>query len=539
MPIFWFKVQDLAVLILLMAGLLIVRHWQAPWLLPAVELRTWQLCLAGGLLVLLLWWGCYAFMGNYPLSRDEHMVIFDMAVFAKGHLAEPVAAQWRSFAYQLVPAFLLNSDNPSGFVSGYLPVNAMLRLGFSYIADPALMNPLLACIGGLALFDIARKLFGEDHRAILVTLILYVLNAQMLVNAMTAYSMTGHMALNLVWLAAFLRGRFWGHAIAITVGFLAVGLHQLVFHPLFAAPFLLWRLCQGHWRLVLVYALAYAAIGLFWIAYPLMASLQTGVSTVGGGKEDDFFRDRVWPLIVNREPMTLPYMALNLLRFVAWQHLALLPLLCAAIPLARRWQSIVAPMLGGLVLAILLFTIVLPFQGHGWGYRYLHPYLGSFALLGGFGYQALAKRGEDNPDGMIWVMTLLTLIALPWLVARTYDFVAPQVAFEQLLKRQKARFALIDSDDITSKDHVWAANAIDHVRNLPDLTNRPLRFSSRYMSREQLTALCAQDKVVVVRRSDMHRVGMGLNLGEQSPRFEKLIDLVRRDYPSCFRQTLP
>ena len=85
-------------------------------------------------------------------------------------------------------------------------MNALLRLGFSKLANPGVVQPALALAGGAALLDIARRTFGTGHRAGWVVLLVYLLSAQMLVNAMTPFSVTAHMALNLIWLAAFLRG---------------------------------------------------------------------------------------------------------------------------------------------------------------------------------------------------------------------------------------------------------------------------------------------------------------------------------------------
>lgn len=536
-PLYQFKTQDQAVLVGLVALLLVTDRWAPRWLLPVKQPAFWQVALAGTGLALALWWACYALLGNYPISRDEHMVLYDMAVFAHGHLAEPVAPQWRAFAVDLVPAFLLNPDRPIGFASAYLPGNAAMRLLFSYVADPALMNPLLALCGGLALFDIARRLFGADGRAIWVVLLVYALSTQMAVNAMTAYAMTGHMALNLIWLAAFLRGGRWGHAAAIAVGFVATGLHQIAFHPLFIAPFLLWRLREGHWRLVLVYGAAYGAILAWWVAYPMLVSLQTGVGTHAGGSQESFFADRVWPLLIERHPITMSLMTLNLMRFAAWQNLALLPLLVAAAPLALRTRSIVAPLFWGIVGVILFLAFILPFQGHGWGYRYLHGYLGSFALLAGFGYQRLAAEKGRAVDGMVLLLSLATLLgSMPHLLSRAQAFVAPHRALEGLLERQRGDFILLDThDEYRMTDGAWGPNAIDQVRNLPDLSNRPLRFSSRTMSRKSLAELCRRGTVTLVTRADMQRVGFALNYPLDSPRFDAMVAKVRRDAPGCLR----
>lgn len=537
LPLHLFKTQDQAVLAGLVAALLLSDRWAPHWRLPARPPSFRLVALAGAGLALALWWGCHALLGNYPVSRDEHMVLFDMAVFAHGHLAEPVAQPWRAFALDLVPAFLLNPDRPIGFVSAYLPGNAAMRLLFSRVADPALMNPLLAACGGLALLDIARRLFGADSRAIWVVLLVYALSAQMAVNAMTGYAMTGHMALNLLWLAAFLRGGRPGHAAAIAIGLLATGLHQIVFHPLFVAPFLLWRLREGHWRLVLLYGAAYGAILAWWMAYPMLVSLQTGVGTHAGGSQESFFADRVWPLLVQRDPLTIPLMTLNLLRFVAWQNLALLPLLAAAAPLALRRRSIVAPLFWGIAGAILFFTLILPYQGHGWGYRYLHGYLGNFALLAGFGYQRLAADRGRAVDGMVLLLSTLTAFAsMPYLLGRAQAFVAPHAAMERLLERQRGDFILLDTqDEQGTTDGAWGQAVADQVRNLPDLSNRPLRISSRTLPPALLAELCRRGAVTLVTRADMHRTGFALNYPQASPRFDNLVAQTRSAHPGCLR----
>lgn len=79
--------------------------------------------------------------------------------------------------------------------------------------------------------------------------------------------MTAHLTLNLIWLWLFLRDDKIGHGAAICVGFLASGLHQLIFHPLFVAPFIVRLWASGRRPLALTYVVSYAAICLFWISY--------------------------------------------------------------------------------------------------------------------------------------------------------------------------------------------------------------------------------------------------------------------------------
>lgn len=524
--LFQLKDQDLPVIAgagLLLAALSVT----GPRLAAPAMRSTWCGVIAGfGLLAAFLWAATYALMSDFGVSYDEVMVGFDMQIYAAGVLAEPLAPEWRASAVNLVPAFLLNQDAPAAVVSAYLPMNAILRLGFARLADPALMNPVLFAVGGSALYDIARRQFGGDGGAILVALLLYAFSMQALTAAMTPYAMTAHLALNMVWLAAFLRGGRW-HVLAIAVGAVATGLHQLVFHPLFAAPFLLQRLLRGEWRLALFYAVAYAAIVAGWIAFPVLAAGITGTTTVAGGSHAEFFRDRLLPLLLERNPATIPLMMLNMLRFFAWQHLALLPLLLAALPLLNERGHLARPLFLGVALGILMPALLLPYQGHGWGYRYLHGYIGSFALLGALGFARLREIELRRAWGMVGLCTLTTLAAIGWLTWRIDAFVAPHVKLERHLAQIDADMVIIETEPVfKTLDGRWAANAIDLVRNVPDMSNRPLRLSSQNMTGEMAVALCARGSIALVDRNEQKAIGFSLNQPDTSRHFAMLTERI-------------
>ena len=527
--------QDLPVLILLCVSVLVTAFWAPKWRLPEKLPPRWALLSFGIAMAALVAWGAYAIFDNYPVARDETMVLFDMAVYGTGRLAIPLDPFWQPYARALCPDFLLNPDMPTGLVSGYLPVNALLRLAFSKLANPVWYNPLLALAGGAALFDIARRTFGRDSRAVWAALLVYGLSAQMLVTAMTPFSMTGHMALNLIWLAAFLRGGRAGAAIAVLTGFLAVGFHQLVFHPVFVAPFLLWRLRQGQWRLVLLYAAAYAAIILWWAYYPVLAAAQTATAT-GHAPEGVFITDRLLPLLLKRTPGTIGLMVLNLLRFFAWQNLVLVPLLVVAVPVAIRERGLAGALLLGVVIWLAFLTFILPYQGLGWGFRYLSGYLGSFALLAGFGYHALEQRLGACADGMVVVLSGLTaIVVIPWLLVSTHRFAEPYLALERLVAAQRTPFVLIDTELTTAFDGGWATHPLDQVRNLPDLSNQPIRLSGNHVNADMVVALCRKGPVTLITRADMHRVGFETNVPDASPWFEKLVRTAGQKAPGCVR----
>jgi hypothetical protein len=227
-------------------------------------------------------------------------------------------------------------------------------------------------------------------------------------------------------------------------------------------------------------------------------------------------------------------MVLNLMRFLAWQNLALLPLLVAAVPVAMRGRSLAGALLLGIVLWLVIVMILLPYQGLGWGFRYLSPYLGSFALLAGFGYRELARRLGAQADGLALSLSAITaLVAIPALLVTTHAFARPYLSLEKLVARQDTPFVVIDTAVSNPADGGWAVHPLDQVRNLPDLHNRPLRFSGNRVNAELIGRLCDMGPVTMITRNDMHRVGFGLNVPEQSPRFELLDQTVGRMKPGC------
>lgn len=529
----YFLHQDAPAAIAMIGLFVLAMRWVPAWrLLQAVPSALLVLAIAL-LLALTLWWGTYAVMRDYPLTRDELMVGFDGAIFAAGALALPLPALWSGYALALVPDFLLDVPGHALLVSNYMPVNAALRADFAQVADPALLNPLLAAGGLVLLHGQARRLFADCTGARWVVLAGYLLSAQILVTAMTPYAMTAHLAFNLLWLSLFLRDRWWSHGAAMLVGAAAVGLHQVVFHPLFAGPFILTLLTARRWRLFGVYALAYAAALLFWISWPQIVVATSGVaigqpggSTAGGAS---FLHDRVLPLLRDRDPRTIPLMLYNLLRATTWNAVFVLPFAILAVPAIRRGEGVARPLVAGVLLTLLTMTVLLPYQGHGWGYRYLHGLLGNAILLAGYGYREISRRTPREAEGLALLLALGTLPILAWQVVTAHRFVVPYAQLTQLIERQRSDVVILDTEAPFS--------AIDQVRNRADLSNRPLVVSSVHLSPEQVAALCARGTVTLLGRQHFPHVGFAPSTPADATLF------ARRTAPiagrACLRAPVP
>ena len=504
LPRFYLLHEDVFVLGGLVALLLLFSMtggaaFQLPRAEAPLTMRKVQIGAAAG--AVLLWAGTYLVFGNYPLSRDEQMVIFDMQVFRHWELAAPLAPGWRHYV-QVAPEFLLPLPGNAAWVSFYMPVNAMLRTLFGAVFDPAALNPVLAAAGAIATFDCARRLFPDSRSTQAVAVLIYATSAQMLVTAMTPYAMTAHLAFNMIWLSFYLRNRRASHAAAVAVGFLAIGIHQIIFHPLFALPFIDQLRRRGQWRTAVAYLACYALFGLFWISYPHLVAMSAGLKSQAGpaAGTGGFIVGRIMPLLLHRQPMTIPLMEANLLRYVAWQNLALVPLMILGWKAVRRDDGVARPLVAGLVLTVLAIALLAPYQAIGWGYRYVHGLIGSCALLAAYGWRDVPDRAQLR--AFVGAATLITVVgSIPFLTWQAAEFAAPYARVNRMIDGIDADMVVIDSEGPVFR--------IDEVRNRPDLSNRPIRLASHMLSHADVRALCNRGTVAFVDAGRMQALGLG------------------------------
>lgn len=491
------------------------RPGRVPGWQPAAAPREAPVFLAAIALVLALWAGTHWIMLDYPLTRDELMAGFDAAIFSAGKLAEPVAAEWRGFVPALAPDFIQLVEGNAALVSNYMPGNALMRAGFGALGAPQLLNPLLAGLGLIAMWDAARRLFPDCAPAVWVVVAGYVLSAQVLTNAMTSYAMTGHLAFNAIWLALFVRDRAWSHALAMLVGVWAMGLHQVVFHPLFVGPIILTLLARGRVGLFAIYAAVYAAALLGWMLYPGIVLDSAGVSAAAGAGSagvGSFLTDRVLPLLANVNPYALPLMIYNILRFFVWMPAFCLPLLLWSVRPARRGDVLAIALLASLAVTTAAVVLLLAYQGHGWGYRYWHALIPGILILCGYGLREWLAQDERLARAAVAWLGAATLIMLPFLLVTANRFTAPYAALTGLIERQTADFVILETDP--------PGSAIDQVRNDANLANRPLIFGSHALDPDQLRELCRRGSVTFVRKRSFHLVQFGQSLVDGSPAYD-------------------
>jgi hypothetical protein len=493
--------------------------------------RVWvgllaAVCLVAG------WIGWWLVFGGYSFSLDEFLANFDAKIFASGRLMAPVPPAWQGYVPALQPMYMLPLPN-SVWASSYLPVNAGLRaLGRLAYAEP-LVNPLLSAISIVALWGVGRQLWPERPSLALIAAALMGTSPQLIVMSMTAYAMPAHLAFNLVWLWLFLRGGRLGHAGAIATGFLATGIHQLIFHPIFVAPFVLQLWVRRRWGLAALYTLAYAAICLFWVEYwPLASSLsgvQPGDSDSTGG---DYMMDRISDVLDNlywRDPGVI---AENLVRFVSWQNLLVAPLALAGAISTVRTRGYLRPLVMGVFLTLAAVFIATPTQTHGWGYRYLHGLLGSIALVAAWGWARLtdslaAERKAAAAGGFAVASVLSLLVLTPARAWQAWSYVRPFAAANAVVQNAPADVVIIDHNSSVLFDMGTL------TRNDPFLERRPKVMALIALTGPGVRRLCATQRVLVFNGQSARAWGLDTVPWRGSPYAAQLRALMKE--LGCYR----
>jgi hypothetical protein len=402
-------------------------------------------------------------------------------------LAQPLGPPWRVHAKALNTMFMTLGENPIGWASAYLPMNAALRALVDQMGDAALTGPVLSAVGALALWKCARLLWPEDREAAIVAILLYALSGQILVAGMTAYAMPAHLTFNLVWLWLFLLDRRRYDLACLFVGLVATGLHQPLFHPLFVAPFLVLTLRDRRWSRLALFIGGYALICGFWLAWPhLTRHFLTDAPAAATGAD---FWARLAQVLAVGDASRWPNMAANLLRFVAWQPWLLTPLMALGFlrGAPRPWVFALA---ASVVLPALAMAILLPYQGHGFGYRYLHGVLGPAILLAAAGFCAPKDQREKLRFAFRWQALSTLCVVAPLQFWFAHHLYTPYAQADAALRRANVDLVIVEADR--------APFAADLVINRPDLTNRPLRLLAQHVDDDLLAAVCKPGVTVAI-----------------------------------------
>lgn len=477
-------------LLLIGCGLLLAASYRLPKTEVPFKVGVRLPLIVAAILLATCFAGHYLILAGYDMSRDEQMATFDAAIFADGRLVQPLPQIWRDHADVLNLTFMVPAEHRAAWISAYLPFNAALRALASLFATQALVGPLMTTLGALALWGCARRIWPSDREAPVVALLLYLGSAQIVITGMTTYAMPAHLTLNLVWLWLFVRRSFWADMAALAVGFVAVGLHQPLMHPLFAGPLLfLLILPEREWGRAAFFALGYAAIGAFWFYWPNWTWSLVQVSADAQRPDGVDYLTRLRMTVQQLNPKGMADMFVNILRFIAWQHLLLLPLLLIGVKIAYK-DRLAGALATGVILTTIVMAVILPYQGHGFGYRYLHGLIGNCILVAVFAWKSLGAEQAKWRTLLLRSSVAGIAILLPLQAWMAQAFYAPAAGASAKIAAIDADYAVIGENDVPF--------SADLVFNPPQLDRRPVRLLREKLDLSAITAICSTHPTVAL-----------------------------------------
>ncbi len=434
------------------------------------------------------WLGCHLVYLGFPLSMDEYGAEMQARIFASGLVSAPVPEQWLPYSKAMTPIFVTLTESGE-WISFYLPVYALIRALFISVHPSLLLNPLLVGWCVLLVASVARQLWPQSREAPVLAALFLASSSQLLVNGMSFYTMPAHLALNLLWLHLYLRDTRWSWVGVAVVGVLAMGLHQFVMHPLFAAPFLLRLVLRRRWILSALLASVYSG-GLYcW--YLWMRIARTGLSN------SDIAASWGFPLSGQNFNQMV-----NLVGIAAWQAPVVAVLALVAVMSIGRASDEVKDLLLSCLLTFGLYVFFLNSQGHGWGYRYFFPVLGNLMLLATVGWKILAERLEHRRLVAFVAVGLIgaVVVQLPNRLRQVRSFVAPFASADAFLRSRDAEIVLIDAEAS------WYAR--DLVRSDPLFLKGPVVMNTRRLTPGQHQILDASFRVELISPATLGERGM-------------------------------
>jgi hypothetical protein len=172
------------------------------------------------------------------------------------------------------------------------------------------------------------------------------------------------------------------------------------------------------------------------------------------------------------------------------------------------------PLAAGFALTLLAMLPLSPFQGFGWGFRYLHGLLGSASLLAAAAWVRWVRPGEASAArgwAMLGAATAFTaLVAAPIQFAQARALIAPFANAQAAIRDATVGGVKVGGApaDVVIVDETGVWYAQDLVRNDPFLTAGPKVMSLQALTEPQLRALCGKARVALFDRTDARRFGV-------------------------------
>lgn len=444
---------------------------------------------------------------NFALTGDEWMPRLQAQIFIHGELAGRVPPEWRDYGQAIYHPFVFYDRETGRVASSYRPGMAALIALFDLAGVGLFVSAFMTAGAVWLTASLARILWPESATAPIIAALLVASSSQALAAAMTTYAMSAHLFFNLLWLRLFLLNTPRGHFAAAICGIATASLHQVHMHAFYAAPFFILLLRPFRPGVLLWYATVYFLGHLAvmdWDAFAIGGAASSGLHGTG--------LNRTFSILsaIAHLPtlLDLAAVATNLMRFISWQSLALVPLLFFA---AKRhvWSLLLVLVVASIASSLLPYIFLMPDQGAGWGYRYLHGLIGSVALIGTAGWVELErKQSGEIRETVVLCFAFTFCVVVPvraYLIEKT---IAPW------WKASKAAEAL--HADVVLVDDLTILYGINIPRMDPYTTQRPVVMMMAPLSIDQIRHLCSNYRVAYFGATEGRTAGILTRTAEEA-----------------------
>jgi hypothetical protein len=343
------------------------------------------------------------------------------------------------------------------------------------------LNPLLATLSLGLLASLGRRAFPNEGVLFTnIAVLLLACSPQFLFMAMAKFAWTAHLFGTLLWIWLFTHPNRVAFLLTPILGVALIGIHQPHVHVLIAAPFVLRLVYTFRWRALLWFGAWYLPGAWAWCQ--VLNLLRPSVFGEGGEAANLGF-----PLL-----LSVFVMMSHGITLLAWMTPLLVPLVMVSIWTFRQQPALVQDSLLASLVTVLFYFGFPHLQGHGWGYRYMHPVYGCIALAGAGGALALYRNYPAIPlQKMVFYGLIFSIVVqVPYRTYEVRTLVIPMARTWDFIKSRPTDYVLVQTASI------WYG--CDLIRNDPWLKRKPLIFNDSKLTPSQRQQLSQSGSISIV-----------------------------------------
>jgi len=183
----------------------------------------------------------------------------------------------------------------------------------------------------------------------------------------------------------------------------------------------------------------------------------------------------------------------------------LIPLILIAVVTWKTQPPLVRDSIPAAAITFFFYLSFPHLQGHGWGYRFMHPAYGLLALAGAGGLVAWVRiyKTPLAINALLFSLLFSLIIQMPYRIYEVRTMVRPLSLAWAYIASRPNDFVIIQTSEF------WYA--CDLIRNDPWLKQKPFVFDAQHLSDSQKADLARRGTVLTVGAKEVRPFGVILS----------------------------